>query len=189
MTASAPTRSAYLTRSIAPAVVIEPTPATTGTRPATAETYSSMTRRCSSGLRLVNSPVVPHGTSPWIPAPTRRSTRVTRAASSTADPSAGNGGGAAGRVPVRGGCVRVMAFLGLGQGSWSRVLVMGLDQGSRSGGADGDVGAGRGLADDGAGEALGSERHEHVRRLAAQHQAAERECGARAEGDALHAVA
>jgi hypothetical protein len=47
---------------IARVVSFEPAPATTGTRPATASTVISTTRRCSAGVIVAASPVDPHGT-------------------------------------------------------------------------------------------------------------------------------
>lgn len=84
---------------MAPAVVIEPTPATTGMRPSTARTYNAITRRYSSGLSEVNSPVVPVGTMPWTPPAISRSTRASSASASTSEPSAVNGVGTAARIP------------------------------------------------------------------------------------------
>src|SRR5665213_2499927 len=76
-------------------------PAITGTRPAATFTHSSTTRRCSSWLKVADSPVVPAGTRPCTPPAICRSTRRINASSSTA-PSA-NGVIKAGRTPWKRG--------------------------------------------------------------------------------------
>jgi hypothetical protein len=53
--------------STASAVLFEPVPATTGTRPPAVSTAISMTRLCSSALKVGDSPVVPTGTMPLLP--------------------------------------------------------------------------------------------------------------------------
>jgi hypothetical protein len=82
--ALAPARLACCVSSIASAVEFEPVPAMTGTRPETAAMQSSTTRLCSSWLRVGDSPVVPHGTSPFMPSATCHSTSFLKALSSTA---------------------------------------------------------------------------------------------------------
>src|SRR6185312_16610035 len=49
-----------------------------------ASMQSSTTRLCSAWLRVGDSPVVPQGTSPWVPCPTCHSTKSWKAFSSTA---------------------------------------------------------------------------------------------------------
>src|SRR5262245_625262 len=55
----------------------------TGTRPAAASMHSSTTRRCSSWVRVGDSPVVPHGTRPCAPWSICHSTSLWKARSST----------------------------------------------------------------------------------------------------------
>jgi hypothetical protein len=69
--------------STACAVLLEPAPAITGTRPAAPATHTSTTRTCSSVLSVTLSPVVPHGTRACEPSATWRSTNVANARSST----------------------------------------------------------------------------------------------------------
>ena len=52
-----------------------------GTRPAAVSTHSSMTRLCSSWVRVGDSPVVPTGTSPLVPSRICQSTNVRNASS------------------------------------------------------------------------------------------------------------
>src|ERR1700759_503627 len=68
---------------MASSVELEPAPAITGTRPLACSTQSSITRACSSWLRVGDSPVVPQGTSPWVPSAICQSTRARKASSST----------------------------------------------------------------------------------------------------------
>src|SRR6185436_1764452 len=64
-------------------VELEPVPAMTGTRPRATEMQSSVTRRCSSWLNVGDSPVVPQGTTPWVPSVICQSTKASNAFSST----------------------------------------------------------------------------------------------------------
>ena len=59
----------------ASAVALEPVPAITGTRPFAASTQSSVTRMCSAGVSVGDSPVVPTGTRPCVPSEMCHSTR------------------------------------------------------------------------------------------------------------------
>src|ERR687894_1832930 len=102
MTAAAPACSAWTLSSIVSAVESSPVPATTGTRPAAASTVISTIRRRSAPVSVVNSPVLPPGTRPPTPAPTRRSTIAARAAASIASPSSVNGVMSAGSTPWNG---------------------------------------------------------------------------------------
>src|SRR5262249_50505367 len=61
----------------------EPAPATTGTRPLASSMHHSTTRLCSSWLRVGLSPVVPTGTSPWVPSAICQFTSARKAASSS----------------------------------------------------------------------------------------------------------
>src|SRR5258708_10183073 len=65
--ASAPSSLAWRVSSIASAVEFEPAPAITGTFPFATSRQSSTTRLCSLWLSVGDSPVVPHGTRPWVP--------------------------------------------------------------------------------------------------------------------------
>src|SRR5690242_9097142 len=56
-------------------MVVEATPATTGTRPFAAPTTTSTTRRRCARERYANSPVDPRGVSPCTPLATRSSQR------------------------------------------------------------------------------------------------------------------
>src|SRR6476620_2228354 len=105
MTAAAPARSAWTLSSTVSRVDRAPVPATTGTRPAAASAVTSITWRRSSCVSVVNSPVLPPGTSPPAPAPTRRSTIAASASESTAPPSSVNGVMSAGRTPWKSGMV------------------------------------------------------------------------------------
>src|SRR6185312_16241731 len=58
-------------------------PAITGTRPAASSTQISTTRICSSWLKVGDSPVVPQGTSPWLPCSICHETSLRNAPSST----------------------------------------------------------------------------------------------------------
>ena len=72
---SAPIFSYAFACATASAVVVDATPATTGTRPrAACTTTSTMRRRCSR-FRYANSPVEPSGVRPCTPAAIRSSTR------------------------------------------------------------------------------------------------------------------
>lgn len=64
---SAPASLAKRVRSMASRVLFEPAPASTGMRPLTCSTQMRMTSRCSSWLRVADSPVVPQGTRPLMP--------------------------------------------------------------------------------------------------------------------------
>ena len=68
---------------MASSVELEPAPAITGTRPLASSTQISITRSCSSWLRVGDLPVVPQGTSPWVPSAICQATRARNAASST----------------------------------------------------------------------------------------------------------
>ncbi len=68
---------------MASAVELEPVPAITATRPATASMTTSTTRLCSSWDRVGDSPVVPHGTIASVPWVTWNSTSSRSLASST----------------------------------------------------------------------------------------------------------
>src|SRR5579859_650406 len=74
---------------MASSVEFEPAPAITGTRPADASTHSSTTRLCSAWDRVGDSPVVPHGTRPWLPSLICQSTKDWKDFSSTAPPEKG----------------------------------------------------------------------------------------------------
>ena len=69
---------------MASTVELEPVPAMMGSRPRAASTTISTTRRCSSWLRVGDSPVVPQGTMPSVPLVTWNSTRSRSFTSSTA---------------------------------------------------------------------------------------------------------
>src|SRR4028119_126104 len=64
-------------------VLLEPVPAITGTRPPATLTTVPMTSLSSASLMDGVSPVVPHGTSPWMPCPIWNSTRFSSASTST----------------------------------------------------------------------------------------------------------
>src|SRR5689334_24938747 len=64
-------------------VELEPAPAITGTRPLASSMHHSTTRLCSSWLSVGLSPVVPTGTSPWVPSVVCQLTSPRNAASST----------------------------------------------------------------------------------------------------------
>src|SRR3712207_3669463 len=64
-------------------VLLEPVPATTGTRPAATRTTVSTTTRSSASLIAGVSPVVPQGTRPLTPCWIWNSTRPSRASTST----------------------------------------------------------------------------------------------------------
>ena len=72
----------FLTAS-AVAALAQAVPAITGTRPLASSTQSSITRLCSSWLRVGDSPVVPQGTRPWVPSAICQFTSLRNAASST----------------------------------------------------------------------------------------------------------
>src|SRR5690349_7255102 len=80
--ASAPAASAWLDRSIASAVLLEPAPAMTGTRPFASSTQTSTTLLCSAWLSVGLSPVVPTGTRPCVPSAICQLTRSRKAFSS-----------------------------------------------------------------------------------------------------------
>src|SRR5690625_4738571 len=64
-------------------LLVDAAPAITGMRPAACSTTISITRSCSEGLSVGLSPVVPVGTSPWLPSATCQSTSVRRHSSSS----------------------------------------------------------------------------------------------------------
>src|ERR1700744_3455956 len=64
-------------------VELEPAPAITGTRPFASSMHHSTTRLCSSWLNVGLSPVVPTGTSPWVPSEICQFTSERKAASSS----------------------------------------------------------------------------------------------------------
>src|SRR5215207_1759318 len=101
MTAVAPARSAWRLSATVSRVESAPVPATTGTRPAATSTVSSITARRSAFESVVNSPVLPPGTSPATPAPTSRSTIPASASAS----SSVNGVMRAGSTPWKSGMV------------------------------------------------------------------------------------
>ena len=72
-----------MARLTASLVLFEPAPAITGTRPRTCWTTSPMTWCCSSCEKVALSPVVPHGTMPWVPSAMCQSTIFFKAAKST----------------------------------------------------------------------------------------------------------
>src|SRR4051794_36181602 len=78
-----------------------PVPATTGTRPAAASTVTSTSARRSPLDSVVNSPVLPPGTSPPTPAPISRSTSARSAPASISAPSGVNGVISAGSTPLK----------------------------------------------------------------------------------------
>src|SRR6202012_1302098 len=82
-TALAPAFSACSASSIASLVELEPAPAITGTRPLDSSMHHSTTRLCSSWLSVGLSPVVPTGTSPWVPSEICQFTSERKAASSS----------------------------------------------------------------------------------------------------------
>src|SRR5215475_2843082 len=90
MTTSAPADCACRESRMASAVLVAPVCAITGTRPPTWSTTVSTTRRRSSLLNVLNSPVEPHATTPCTPPAIDRSTRARSNASSTL-PSAAKG--------------------------------------------------------------------------------------------------
>src|SRR5919108_3807835 len=90
MTTSAPADCACRESRMASAVLVAPVCAITGTRPATWSTTVSTTRRRSSLLSVLNSPVEPHATTPCTPPVIDRSTRARSDGSSTL-PSAAKG--------------------------------------------------------------------------------------------------
>src|SRR5215472_4435490 len=90
MTTSAPADCACRESRIASAVLVAPVCAITGIRPATWSTTVSTTRRRSSLLSVLNSPVEPHATTPCTPPVMDRSTRARSDASSIV-PSSVNG--------------------------------------------------------------------------------------------------
>src|SRR5919197_4443025 len=102
MTAAAPARSACALSSTVSRVDSAPVPATTGTRSAVASTVASTSWRRSGWLSVVNSPVLPPGTSPATPASIRRSTIAASAPVSIALPSSVNGVMSAGSTPWKG---------------------------------------------------------------------------------------
>src|SRR5918997_3125124 len=102
MTAAAPACSACTLSSTVSRVDSAPVPATTGTRPAAASTVASASWRRSPLVSVVNSPVLPPGTSPPTPAPTRRSTIAASERVSTASPSSVKGVMSAGSTPWKG---------------------------------------------------------------------------------------
>src|SRR5690606_32373857 len=69
-------------RSIASAVLLDPVPAITGTRPAAVAMHSSTTRLCSAWVSVGDSPVVPTGTSPCEPWAICQSTNASKLSSS-----------------------------------------------------------------------------------------------------------
>src|ERR1700759_5185229 len=64
-------------------VELDPAPAITGTRPLASSMHHSTTFLCSSWLKVGLSPVVPTGTSPWVPSVICQFTSARNAASST----------------------------------------------------------------------------------------------------------
>src|ERR687887_2855612 len=102
ITAAAPACWACTLSSTVSRVDSAPVPATTGTRPAAAATVSSTSSRRSAWVSVVNSPVLPPGTSPPTPALTRRSTIAVSASASMALPSSVNGVMSAGSTPWNG---------------------------------------------------------------------------------------
>src|SRR5919198_3361423 len=102
ITAAAPACWACTLSSTVSRVDSAPVPATTGTRPAAAATVSSTSSRRSAWVSVVNSPVLPPGTSPPTPAPTSRSTIAVSASPSSALPSSVNGVTSAGSTPWNG---------------------------------------------------------------------------------------
>src|SRR5215218_1327562 len=114
MTAVAPARSAWRLSSTVSRVESAPVPATTGTRPAVASTVISITARRSTFVSVVNSPVLPPGTSPPTPAPTNRSTIVASACGSIAAPSSVKGVMSAGRTPWKGSGTGHLSDAGIG---------------------------------------------------------------------------
>src|SRR5262249_30862907 len=83
MTTSAPGDCACRESRMASAVLVAPVCAITGTRAATWSMTVSTTRRRSSLLNVLNSPVEPHATTPCTPPAIDRSTRARSDASST----------------------------------------------------------------------------------------------------------
>jgi len=79
----APTSLAWRVSRRDSAVLFDPAPARTGTRPAADSTTNSTTRSCSGWLKVGDSPVVPHGTRASVPSVTWNSTRSFSFASST----------------------------------------------------------------------------------------------------------
>ncbi len=80
---SAPASQACRVNRSASAVLFEPVPAMTGTLFRTASTVISITRSCSSWERVVDSPVVPQGAIPSVPAAICSSISFRNASSST----------------------------------------------------------------------------------------------------------
>ena len=64
---SAPDSWAYLVKLIASSVELDPVPAITGTLLFAASIHKSIILSCSSWFKVGDSPVVPEGTSPWVP--------------------------------------------------------------------------------------------------------------------------
>jgi hypothetical protein len=82
--ALAPAALAWRVRSIASSVEFDPVPAITGTRPFATSMQASTTRLCSAWLRVGDSPVVPQGTTAWVPSLICQSTKDWKLRSSTA---------------------------------------------------------------------------------------------------------
>ena len=99
ITAAAPACSAWTLSSTVSRVESAAVPATTGTRPSAALTTVSISSLRSALVSVVNSPVLPPGTSPPTPASIRRSTLATSASVSIALPSSVKGVSSAGRTP------------------------------------------------------------------------------------------
>ena len=99
ITAAAPACSACTLSSTVSRVESALVPATTGTRPAAASTVISVSCRRSAFVSVVNSPVLPPGTSPPTPASISRSTNAPSASVSIALPSSVKGVISAGRTP------------------------------------------------------------------------------------------
>jgi hypothetical protein len=70
-------------------VELAPVPAMTGTRLRVSSTTTLMTRMCSSWVRVGDSPVVPTGTRPSMPAAICSPTSRRKASSSSAPPRNG----------------------------------------------------------------------------------------------------
>ncbi len=84
---------------MASAVLLEPAPAITGTRPAATSTQTFTTSRCSRWESVGDSPVVPTGTSPFVPSAICHSTNARKAFSSKR-PSEVNGVTSAVKEPL-----------------------------------------------------------------------------------------
>src|SRR5690349_12396818 len=80
----APTSRARRTDSIVSRVLLLPAPATTGTRPFTSSTTTAMARARSSASMVTASPVVPMGSSTFVPPSSWKRTRARKASSSSA---------------------------------------------------------------------------------------------------------